>query len=159
MSIAGHSPVYTLLSTLDVNELDSVIFLGRDADVSAFMQHFQATYPLGTHSGVMMHAYHHVAPDYLYLEGGTASASQGAGPFYMAGPWTYTANQVTTTAAGYGYAVFPDIDASVSTVDVTVELAGATCFALRDSVSLVGQDTMRVPVLSGFFTNVAVVCE
>jgi hypothetical protein len=159
LSKPGYSPLDNVSSTLDADELGFDMYLGRDADVGAFMQHFQATYPLGAKAGIMMAGFHHVAPNYVFLDGATASASAGTGPFYMSSPWQYTDNQVTTSTTGLGYAVFSDVDPAQTFVDVTVKLAGTTCFASRDAAPLVGEDTIRFPIISGFFTHLPIVCE
>ena len=76
----------------------------------------------------------------------------------MSAVWQHDASQTTTTTTGLGYAVFGDTP-TTGTVDVTIKLTGATCFASRQMAPLVGDDTIRVPVLPGFFTNLPIVCE
>lgn len=161
MTLAGYSPLFNVTATLANDETWGDMYLGRNADMAAFAAATGGlTYPVSTTSAwVALNGHRHIAPNFPNLDGGTMSANAGNGAFYFSAPWQYDANQTTTTTAGYGYGVFGDIPVTLGSVDVTIKLAGTTCFASRQMVPLVGEDTIRVPVLAGFITHLPTVCE
>ena len=158
MTHAGYAQLYNVTATLDVDEAWPM-YLSRDADVSDFLIASEMTAPSSTTAAVTLAGRRRIGGEFPSLDGGTMSASAGDGPHYWSAPWQYDANQASTTTAGYGVAAFGGVPVTPGTVDVTINLAGATCFASRQMVPLVGEDTIRVPVFPGFFTNLPVVCE
>jgi hypothetical protein len=158
--IAGRPKLFDVFSTLDYDELDSRLYLPRDALASSLYTACGSAYPDdSTSGGVMISGTHHTPPDYVALDGGTAGASAGTGPCYWSGPWTHDdPQQLTTRTSGYGFASFMDVPAP-GNVDVDVRLTGSTCSGSRDSLRFSSDGKLMIPTKPGFITLAHVVCE
>jgi hypothetical protein len=154
----GHLPIYLFTETTD-EPRDFTMYLAGDAIAGPFYTACGGTFP-EANGGILLQGYRFTPPSqFQYLDGAVAGSSAGVGPCYFDTPYVYDPQQLTTSTAGFGAALFANIPTTGGSADVTLALAGTTCKAFHDLVPSPAENTLRVPLRAGFQTILDVVCE
>lgn len=132
-------------------------WLPTETEVAAVYASCGATYA-ETAASLLVQAYSYTPPNnYDFLQGAVISATAGTGPCYFSGDFTHDSRALTTQASGYGVTMLADVPGD--SVDVTIEVAGASCKSRNDVLESSAANTIRAPIHPGFITMFDASCE